>query len=98
MEVIFLGERLPKLQIDKFGTVAKNVYIFEYSGLYKSIVHFSGFFIVIVSILSILVVFRPQSPVKLHNECFLNENPRNYYNIDWKPVFISLYPVQKACA
>ena len=36
-----------------------------------------SFFIVIVSILSILVVFRPQSPVNLHNEGFLIENPRN---------------------
>ena len=96
--MIFLGERLTKLQIDKFGTVAKNVYFFEYSGLYKSIVHFLGLFIVIVTILSILVVLRPQSPVKLHNECFLNENPRKYYKLDCKPVFISLYSVQKACA
>ena len=38
-EVIVLGERLSKIQIDNLGIVAKNVYfLFEFSGFYKKIV------------------------------------------------------------
>ena len=61
-EVIVLRERLSNVQIDNFGTVAKNVkFFFEFSGSYKNIVTFLGLFIVIVSVLSILFFFRNKS-------------------------------------
>ena len=52
-EVIISGEILSNNQFDKLGTVAKNYSFFEFSGSYKNFVTFLGFFIVIVSVLSI---------------------------------------------
>ena len=42
-EVIVLGERLSNVQIDKFGTVAKNVYFFEFSCSFENVVFFWDF-------------------------------------------------------
>ena len=70
---------------------------FEFSGSYKNIVAFLRLFIVIVSALYILFFFRPKSPEKAANECCLIENPRNFFNLDCKPVFNKLCPVHKFC-
>ena len=60
-EVIVLGERLSNIQIDKFGTVAKNVYFFELSGSYKNTVIFS-------LLLSLYYLFCFSSDLKLQKK------------------------------
>ena len=69
-EVIVLGERLSIIQIDKFGTVAKYVYFFEFSGSYKNIVTFLGLFFDFISVLSILFFFRAKAPEKKEGMLF----------------------------
>ena len=95
-EVIVLGERLSNVLFDKLGTVAKMFIFFEFSGSFINIV-FLGLFFVIVSVLSLLLFFRPKSPEKADYECFLIENPRKFFNLDCKPVFINFRPVHRFC-
>ena len=90
-EVIVLSERLSIVQIDKIGTVAKNVWSLGFSGSYEKV------FIVIVSVLSILFFFRPKSLAKADKEWCLIENPKNFFNPDCKPAFKKLCPVHKFC-
>ena len=42
---------------------------FEFSDSYKNIVTFVGLFFVIITVLSILFVFRPKAPEKIEKEC-----------------------------
>ena len=63
---------------------------FEFSCSFKNVVTFLGLFIVFVSVLSILLFFRPNSPDKADNECCLIENPKKFFNLDCKPVFNNL--------
>ena len=63
-EVIVLGERLSNIQIDKFGTVAKKVYFFEFSGSYKNIVTFWDFSL----LLSLYYLYCFSSDLKLQKK------------------------------
>ena len=97
-EVIALGERISNVQIDIFGTIAKNVcFLGGFSGSYKNIVTFLGLFIVFVSVLSILFFFRPKYPEKVVKNCCSIENPGNFFNLDCKTVFNNLCPAHKTC-
>ena len=77
-----MGEKLPNIQIDKLGTVAK-----------KNL----GFSVVIFSVLFILIFVRPKYPQKADTECCLIENPRNFFKLDCKTVFNNLRPIHKFC-
>ena len=92
-EVIVLRKRLSIIQIDKFGTAAKNVYFFEFSGYYKIIVTFLGLFFVIISVQSILSFFRPKAPENIEKDCCLLENSRNFFNLVCRPLVNNFCPL-----
>ena len=63
-EVIILRERTANVHNNNLRTIATNIYFFEFSGSYKTIVAFYGLFFVFVSVISILCFFRPKFPEK----------------------------------
>ena len=74
-----------------------SVHFFKFPDSYKNLVVFLGFFIVIVSVLSILFFFMPKSLEKVQSECCLIENPRSFFNLDCETVFNNLCRVHKTC-
>ena len=52
---------------------------------------------VIVSVLAISFFLMAKFPKKVDNECCLNGNPRNFYNVECKKYFHILFPVHETC-
>ena len=96
-EVIDLGKNYQMFKLTNSEQSLKMFSFFEFSGSYENIVDFLGLFLVIVSVLYILIFFRPKSPENAANECCLIENPRHFFNLDCKSVFNTFCLVHKFC-